>query len=83
MMPRSWGVGNQRLRESRIRTLREQCVWAELDGTVDQLPPAVSGFVDRYTSWLIQRHRHLTRHSADNRFIGADASASEGYQASQ
>jgi putative transposase len=44
-----------------IRTLKEQCLWAELHDTVDQLRQAVTGFVDRYnTSWLIQRHGHLT-----------------------
>jgi hypothetical protein len=44
-----------------IRTLKEQCLWAELHDTIDQLRQAVTGFVDRYnTSWLIQRHRHLT-----------------------
>jgi putative transposase len=44
-----------------IRTLKEQCLWAELHDTVGQLRRAVSGFVDRYnTSWLIQRHGHLT-----------------------
>jgi hypothetical protein len=45
----------------RSRTLKEQCLWAELHDTIDQLRQAVSGFVDRYnTSWLIQRHGHLT-----------------------
>jgi putative transposase len=44
-----------------IRTLKEQCLWAELHDTIDQLRQAVTGFVDRYnTSWLIQRHGHLT-----------------------
>jgi transposase InsO family protein len=44
-----------------IRTLKEQCLWAELHDTIDQLRQAVSGFVDRYnTSWLIQRHGHQT-----------------------
>jgi putative transposase len=44
-----------------IRTLKEQCLWAELHDTIDQLRKAVSGFVDRYNhSWLIQRHGHLT-----------------------
>jgi len=44
-----------------IRTLKEQCLWAELHDTIDQLRQAVAGFVDRYnTSWLIQRHSHLT-----------------------
>jgi putative transposase len=44
-----------------IRTLKEQCLWAELHDTIDQLRQAVSGFVDRYNnSWLIQRHGHLT-----------------------
>jgi transposase InsO family protein len=44
-----------------IRTLKEQCLWAGLHDSVDQLRQAVSGFVDRYnTSWLIQRHGRLT-----------------------
>ena len=44
-----------------IRTLKEQCLWAELHDTLDQLRQAVTGFVDRYNhSWLIQRHGHLT-----------------------
>jgi putative transposase len=44
-----------------IRTLKEQCRWAELHDAIDQLRQAVSGFVDRYTTWwLIQRHGHLT-----------------------
>ena len=44
-----------------IRTLKEQCLWAELHDTIDQLRQAISGFVDRYnTSWLIQRHGHQT-----------------------
>jgi putative transposase len=39
----------------------EQCLWAELHDTIDQLRQAVTGFVDRYnTSWLIQRHGHQT-----------------------
>ena len=44
-----------------IRTLKEQCLWAELHDTVDELRQAVASFVERYnTSWLIQRHGHLT-----------------------
>jgi putative transposase len=44
-----------------IRTLKEQCLWAELHDTIEELRLAVSGFVDRYnTSWLIQRHGHRT-----------------------
>ena len=44
-----------------IRTLKEQCLWAELHDTIDQLRQAVSGFVDRYNhSWLIGRHAHRT-----------------------
>ena len=51
-----------------IRTLKEQCLWAELHDSVDQLRQAVSGFVDRYnTSWLIQRHGHLTPKEAYRR----------------
>jgi transposase InsO family protein len=48
-----------------FRTLNEQCLWAELHDTVDQLRQAVTDFVDRYnTSWLIQRQGHLTPKSA-------------------
>jgi putative transposase len=44
-----------------IRTLKEQCLWAELHDTIEELRQAVSGFVDRdNTSWLIQRHGHQT-----------------------
>jgi putative transposase len=44
-----------------IRTLKEQCLWAELHDTIDELRQAVARFVDRYnTSWLIGRHGHLT-----------------------
>jgi transposase InsO family protein len=42
-------------------TLKEQCLWAELHDTIDQLRQAVRGFVHRYNhSWLIQRHGHRT-----------------------
>jgi transposase InsO family protein len=51
-----------------IRTLKEQCLWAELHDSVDQLRQAVAGFVDCYnTSWLIQRHGHLTPKEAYSR----------------
>ena len=44
-----------------IRTLKEECLWAELHDSVDELRQAVAGFVDRYNSaWLIQRHGHHT-----------------------
>jgi putative transposase len=44
-----------------IRTLKEQCLWAELHDTVDQLRQAVISFMDTYnTQWLIQRHGHRT-----------------------
>jgi putative transposase len=37
-----------------IRTLKEQCLWAALHDTVDQLRQAVSGFVHRYNdSWRL------------------------------
>jgi putative transposase len=56
-----------------IRTLKEQCLWAELHDTIDQLRQAVSGFIDRYnTSWLIQRHGHQTPKEA---YRAAQASA--------
>jgi putative transposase len=44
-----------------IRTLKEQCLWAELRDGVDELRQAVASFVTTYnTQWLIQRHGHLT-----------------------
>jgi hypothetical protein len=44
-----------------IRTLKEQCRWAELHDTTDELRKAVAGFVEDYnTSWLIQRHGYQT-----------------------
>jgi putative transposase len=44
-----------------IRTLKEQCLWAQLHDTVDQLRQAVAGFVESYnTQWLIGRLGHRT-----------------------
>jgi putative transposase len=44
-----------------IRTLKEQCLWAQLHDTVDQLRQAITGFVDTYnTQWLIGRLGHRT-----------------------
>jgi putative transposase len=44
-----------------IRTLKEQCLWAQLHDTVDQLRQAVAGFVRSYNSqWLIGRLGHRT-----------------------
>jgi putative transposase len=44
-----------------IRTLKEQCLWAELHDSVDQLRQAVARFVDTYnTQWLIGRLGHRT-----------------------
>jgi transposase InsO family protein len=44
-----------------IRTLKEQCLWAELQDGVDDLRQAVAGFVHTYnTQWLIGRHGHRT-----------------------
>ena len=44
-----------------IRTLKEQCLWAQLHDTIDELRQAVAGFVERYNNaWLIQRHGHRT-----------------------
>jgi putative transposase len=48
-----------------IRTLKEQCLWAELHDTVDQLRQAVARFVDTYnTQWLIGRLGHRTPQEA-------------------
>jgi len=47
--------------EGWIRTLKEQCLWAELHDTIDQLRLAVTGFVHSHnTQWLIGRHGHRT-----------------------
>jgi putative transposase len=44
-----------------IRTLKEQCLWAELHDTIDELRQAVTGFVQSYnTQWLIGRLGHRT-----------------------
>jgi len=44
-----------------IRTLKEQCLWAQLHDTVDELRQAVAGFVEAYNSqWLIGRLGHRT-----------------------
>jgi len=44
-----------------IRTLKEQCLWAELCDTVDDLRKAVTNWTTTYNAeWLIQRHGHMT-----------------------
>jgi transposase InsO family protein len=44
-----------------IRTLKEQCLWAQLHDTVDELRQAVAGFLHTYnTQWLIGRLGHRT-----------------------
>jgi putative transposase len=44
-----------------IRTLKEQCLWAELHDTVDELRQAVTGFVQSYnTQGLMGRLGHRT-----------------------
>jgi putative transposase len=44
-----------------IRTLKEQCLWAQLHDTVDELRQSVAGFVEAYnTHWLIGRLGHRT-----------------------
>lgn len=48
-----------------IRTLKEQCLWAELYDTVDQLRQAVRAWTELYNNqWLIQRHGHHTPREA-------------------
>lgn len=48
-----------------IRTLKEQCLWAELHDTVDDLRRAVADWTQTYnTEWLIQRHGHMTPQEA-------------------
>jgi putative transposase len=44
-----------------IRTLKEQCLWAQLHDSVDELRQAVAGFVETYNAqWLIGRLGHRT-----------------------
>ena len=48
-----------------IRTLKGQCLWAELHDTVDDLRQAVRTWTQLYnTAWLIQRHGHKTPREA-------------------
>ena len=48
-----------------IRTLKEQCLWADLHDTVDHLRQAVRTWTQVYnTEWLIQRHGHMTPREA-------------------
>lgn len=48
-----------------IRTLKEQCLWAELHDTVDDLRQAVTAWTHKYNNeWLIQRHGHHTPREA-------------------
>jgi len=48
-----------------IRTLKEQCLWAVLHDTVDDLRQAVHPWTETYnTEWLIQRHQHRTPREA-------------------
>jgi hypothetical protein len=60
--PRSWAEPETNgCAERWTRTLKEQCLWAELHNTVDQLRQAVAGFVQTYNSqWLIGRLGHRT-----------------------
>lgn len=44
-----------------IRTLTEQCLWAQTYGDLDDLRIAVRALVERYDGhWLIERHGHKT-----------------------
>ncbi len=44
-----------------IRTLKEQCIWAKLYASLDELREAIAEFIERYNSqWLIERHGHRT-----------------------
>jgi transposase InsO family protein len=48
-----------------IRTLKEQCLWAELHDTVDDLRQAVRAWTEFYNNeWLIQRPGHQTPREA-------------------
>jgi putative transposase len=48
-----------------IRTLKEQCLWAELYEDVDHLRQAVARFTELYnTEWLIERLGHQTPREA-------------------
>lgn len=48
-----------------IRTLKEQCLWADLHDTTDDLRRAVTVWTELYNSqWLIGRHGHKTPREA-------------------
>lgn len=48
-----------------IRTLKEQCLWAELCDTADDLRRAVADWTELYnTEWLIEHHGHQTPREA-------------------
>lgn len=48
-----------------IRTLKEQCLWADLHDNIDQLRHAVDTFTHHYnTEWLIERLGHRTPREA-------------------
>jgi putative transposase len=54
-----------------IRTLKEQCLWAELYEDVGHLRQAVAAFTELYnTQWLIERLGHRTPREA---FMAATA----------
>ena len=47
------------------RTLKEQCLWADIHDTVDDLRLAVAAWTELYNNeWLIQRHGHKTPREA-------------------
>jgi putative transposase len=60
--PRSWASRRPTAAPNAgIRTLKEQCLWAELHDGIDELRQAVAGFVHTYnTQWLIGRHGYRT-----------------------
>lgn len=48
-----------------IRTLKEQCLWAELHDTVDEFRQALAAWTEPYnTQWLIGRHGYKTPREA-------------------
>jgi putative transposase len=57
-----------------IRTLKEQCLWAELYEDVDDLRRGVAAFIETYnTEWLIERLGHRTPREAYRAWIGTAA----------
>jgi transposase InsO family protein len=59
-----------------VRTLKEQLLWLKRFDTVEDLRAALQDFKDLYnSSWLIQRHGHISPKEARNRAVTCEVEA--------